>query len=87
MMLRPKELSDLVTQSPEAVVPSLRSGTTKALRVTKSVSSCRSRRLTYMNKKPHSNTFKHLYKHGEAANQFSECKFPWLLALEYLQRC
>ena len=60
-MPRPRELSDLVTRRPEAVVPERSEGTTKGLRVTKSLSSRRSRRLTYLDyteQESHDNTFK-----------------------------
>ena len=47
-MPRPRELCDLVTQRPEAVAPKCNEGATKSLRVTKSLSSCRSQHLTYL---------------------------------------
>ena len=63
------ELSDLVTRSYKAVVLNIHSKDAKGLRVTKLL---RSRHLNYMNKKPHGNTFKHHFKHGEAVYRFLE---------------
>ena len=71
-MPRPRELSDLVTQGPEAVAPERSEGTTKGLRVTKSLSS--SQHLTYLDlreQESHGNTFNH-YKCGKAINRFPE---------------
>ena len=47
-MPRPRELSDLVIQRPNAVAHNRNKGTTKGLRVTKSLNSHRSQCLTYL---------------------------------------
>ena len=75
----------------------IREGATKGLRVTKSLSSRRSRRLTYLDyteQESHDNTFKCHYKHGRASYQFPEQKAfdvsmvpTWQLALVYFRRC
>ena len=72
---RPRELSDLVTRRPEAVAPECSEGNTNGLRVTKSLSSRRSWRLTYLDyteQESHDNTFKHHYKRGRASYRFPE---------------
>ena len=73
------------------MAPSLRSGATKGLRVTKSLSSRRSWRLTYLDyteQESHDNTFKRHYKCGRASYRFPERKAfdvsmvpTWQLAL------
>ena len=72
-MPRPRELSDLVTQRPEAVAPEHSKGATKGLRVTKSLSSRMLQRLTYLDyteQESHDNTFKRHYKRGRASIDF-----------------
>ena len=56
-MPRPRELSDLVAQKPEAVASEHSEGATKGLRVTKLLSSRRSRQLPYMAKFSSGKTF------------------------------
>ena len=73
------------------MAPERSEGTTKGLRVTKSLSSCRSRRLTYLDyteQESHDNTFKRHYKRGRASYRFPERKAfdvsmvpTWQLAL------
>ena len=87
------ELSDLVTRRPEAVVPERSEGATKGLKVTKSLSSRRLRRLTYLDyteQESHDNTFKRHYKCGRASYRFPERRAfevsmvpTWQLALVY----
>ena len=92
-MPRPRELSDLVTRRPEAVAPERSKGATKGLRVTKSLSSRRSQRLTYLDyteQESHGNTFKLHYKRGRASYRFPERRAfeismvpTWQLVLVY----
>ena len=75
------------------MAPKCSKGTTKGLRVTKSLSSRRSRRLTYLDyteQESHDNTFKRHYKHGRASYRFPERRAfevsmvpTWQLALAY----
>ena len=75
------------------MAPERSKGTTKGLRVTKSLSSRRSRRLTYLDyteQESHDNTFKRHYKRGRASYQFPEGRAfevsmvpTWQLALVY----
>ena len=57
------------------MAPEHNEGTTKGLRVTKLLSSRRSRRLTYLDyteQESHDNTFKSHYKRGRASYRFPE---------------
>ena len=57
------------------MAPERSEGATKGLRITKSFSSRRSRRLTYLDyieQESHDNTFKRHYKHGRVSYQFPE---------------
>ena len=73
------------------MVPERSEGATKGLRVTKSLSSRRSRHLTYLDcteQESHDNTFKRHYKRGRASYRFPERKAfdvsmvpTWQLAL------
>ena len=93
-MLRPKELSDLVIQKPEAVAPKQRKDVTKGVRVTKSLSSHRSQCLTYLDyteQESHDNTFKQHNNRGRASYRFPEQRAfelsmvpTWQLVLVYL---
>ena len=59
------------------MAPERSEGATKGLRVTKSFSSHRSRRLTYLDyteQESHDNTFKRHYKRGRASYRFPERK-------------
>ena len=68
-MPRPRELSDLVTRRPEAVVPEHSKSTTKGLRVTKSLGYG----IYNLHKQQsYGNTLKHQYERGRAINRFSE---------------
>ena len=73
------------------MAPERSEGATKGLRVIKSLSSRRSRRLTYLDyteQESHDNTFKRYYKRGRASYRFPERKAfdvsmvpTWQLAL------
>ena len=75
------------------MAPECSEGATKGLRVTKSLSSRRSRRLTYLDyteQESHDNTFKRHYKCGRASYRFPERRAfevsmvpTWQLALVY----
>ena len=75
------------------MAPECSEGATKGLRVTKSLSSRRSRRLTYLDyteQESHDNTFKRHYKRGRSSYRFPEQRAfevsmvpTWQLALAY----
>ena len=75
------------------MAPERSEGTNKGLRVTKSLSSRRSRCLAYLDyteQESHDNTFKRHYKHGRASYRFLERRAfdvsmvpTWQLALVY----
>ena len=63
---------DLVARRPEAVAPECSEGAIKGLRVTKSLSSCRSQSPPYLDlheQELHGNIFKHPYKCAKAINR------------------
>ena len=66
IIVRHQDQGDLVTQKPKCS-----EGATKGLRVTKLLSSHRSRCLTYLDlyeQESHGNTFERHYKHGKATS-------------------